>query len=94
MGETVTDKMREFYYNHKEGIFTIALFAFVVLGFVFLAFATSSDETQEKRKQQRHRNALQELQLVEFNKCEYVLWHNGYGSDMEHHGQCKGCKDE
>lgn len=28
------------------------------------------------------------LEIVKVRDCEYVLWHNGYGSDMEHYADC------
>lgn len=31
------------------------------------------------------------LSIVTVGECQYVLWHHGYGSDMEHYGACKGC---
>ena len=28
------------------------------------------------------------IEIVKVRGCEYVLWHNGYGSDMEHYEDC------
>lgn len=50
------------------------------------------EETKTRRQEIQQERALDELQIVEKGGCEWVLWHNGYGSDMEHHRQCKGCK--
>lgn len=38
--------------------------------------------------QEQQRDSINELELVKFNGCWYVLWHNSYGSDMEHHEGC------
>ena len=27
-------------------------------------------------------------EIIKIRNCEYVLWHNGYGSDMEHYEGC------
>ena len=29
-----------------------------------------------------------DINIVKVRDCEYVLWHNGYGSDMEHYADC------
>ena len=29
-----------------------------------------------------------EVQIIKVRNCEYVFWHNGYGSDMEHYEGC------
>lgn len=28
------------------------------------------------------------LEIIMVRDCEYVLWHRGYGSDMEHYAGC------
>lgn len=28
------------------------------------------------------------IEVIKVRQCEYVLWHHGYGSDMEHYGGC------
>lgn len=33
-----------------------------------------------------------DIEVVEIDSCEYVIWHNGYGSDMEHHEGCNNPK--
>lgn len=33
-------------------------------------------------------NRYAEFQIVKLRNCEYVLWHNGHGSDMEHYAGC------
>ena len=30
-----------------------------------------------------------DINIVKIRNCEYVLWHNGYGSDMEHYEGCQ-----
>ena len=30
-----------------------------------------------------------DINIVKVRNCEYVLWHNGYGSDMEHYEGCQ-----
>lgn len=32
---------------------------------------------------------LNQTQIVKIRNCEYVFWHNGYGSDMEHYEGCE-----
>lgn len=29
------------------------------------------------------------IEVIDVRGCQYVLWHNGYGSDMEHFEKCK-----
>ena len=29
-----------------------------------------------------------DINIVKVRDCEYVFWHNGYGSDMEHYADC------
>lgn len=33
----------------------------------------------------------EKLSIVKVGECQYVLWHNDYGSDMEHYGACEHC---
>lgn len=30
-----------------------------------------------------------DIEIVKVRDCEYVLWHNSYGSDMEHYEGCE-----
>lgn len=36
----------------------------------------------------------QNISIVKVGKCQYVLWYNGYGSDMEHYGACEHCENK
>jgi hypothetical protein len=29
-----------------------------------------------------------DIEIIKVRDCEYVFWHNGYGSDMEHYEGC------
>ena len=51
------------------------------------------DENEDKLDNYNETDELyvdgwKELTIVKVRNCEYVLWHNGYGSDMEHYGGC------
>jgi hypothetical protein len=35
-----------------------------------------------------------DLVIVKVRNCEYVLWHNNYGSDMEHYEGCQNKEHE
>lgn len=35
--------------------------------------------------------AADRFKVVKVEGCEYVLWINGHGSNMVHHGNCKQC---
>ena len=37
-------------------------------------------------------NADLDIEIVKVRDCEYVLWHNSYGSDMEHYEGCENPK--
>ena len=34
------------------------------------------------------------IEIIEIDGCEYLLWHNSYGSDMEHHVGCNNHKNK
>jgi hypothetical protein len=46
---------------------------------------------QQKRAKTLTAAEKNDLRIVKVGKCEYVLWYNGYGSDMEHYGACEYC---
>ena len=33
-----------------------------------------------------------EVQIIKVRNCEYIFWHNGYGSDMEHYEGCNNAE--
>ena len=43
---------------------------------------------QNSRKEEYEKNT----EIIKIRNCEYVLWHNGYGSDMEHYEGCKNAE--
>lgn len=45
----------------------------------------------EPEKQIRERYKY-DIEIVKVRECEYVLWFNGYGSDMEHYEGCENAK--
>jgi len=68
------------------------------LYFVLVAVLSScGDETKENIEQEKDNREMYisnpkwkaDLQIVKVRNCEYVLWYNGYGSDMEHYEGCK-----
>lgn len=65
-----------------------------ILFLVFLSFYQCTDK--KERTPETDSNLIstrsasyRSLEVVEIDGCQYVLWHNSYGSDMEHHGNCK-----
>jgi hypothetical protein len=50
------------------------------------------DSNYQQSRQKRLKMEIQnDLHIVKVGKCQYVLWYNGYGSDMEHYGACEHC---
>ena len=47
------------------------------------------NETQNNKELEIYISKYATIQLVKVRNCEYILWHNGYGSDMEHYEGCK-----
>ncbi len=49
-------------------------------------------EQNEKPAGERYQSATGykwDLEILKIRDCEYILWHNGYGSEMEHYEGCK-----
>jgi hypothetical protein len=69
--------------------------------YLVLVAVLSSCESEPKQKiEQSKSNAetyetkarYKDIEIVKVRDCEYVLWHNSYGSDMEHYEGCENPK--
>ncbi len=53
-------------------------------------------EQEDKPIGERYKSKLTyykwDIEIIKVRDCEYVLWHNGYGSDMEHYEGCENPK--
>ncbi len=67
----------------------------LILSALFLLLALYGCETTQNKRESYDVESTKELyetcEIVKVRNCEYVLWHNSYGSDMEHY---EGCKNE
>lgn len=61
----------------------------MLIGFVMLAFADMMEDPQQDSEVQLNNTEYGSIEVIEVRGCQYVLWHNGYGSDMEHFEGCK-----
>ena len=52
-------------------------------------FFSCKNETQNNKELELYISKYATIELLKVRNCEYVLWHNGYGSDMEHYEGCK-----
>ena len=52
-------------------------------------FFSCKNEKQNNKELELYISKYATISIVKVRNCEYVLWHNGYGSDMEHYEGCK-----
>jgi hypothetical protein len=46
------------------------------------------------KKERKKESEVDGLEIIKVRNCEYVLWFNNYGSDMEHYEGCKNKEHE
>lgn len=52
---------------------------------IIISFFGCKDRQREQSSKEFYSN---NIEVVKVRNCEYVLWHNSYGSDMEHYAGC------
>jgi len=76
---------------------TLTRYAFYTL-LVAVLFSCKNEPKQNSKELEKNSKELEtylskgkyeSIEIVKVRNCEYVLWHNGYGSDMEHYEGCK-----
>ena len=62
-----------------------------LISYILLLTLLSScrNETKQNTKEEIKEEYKGGIEIVKVRSCDYVLWHNGYGSDMEHYEGCK-----
>lgn len=70
---------------------------YFVLVAVLSSCGTEDKENIEQEKDEREMYISDpkfkaDLQILKVRNCEYVLWHNSYGSDMEHYEGCNNAE--
>tara|TARA_R110000787_G_scaffold284293_1_gene397857 strand:+ start:1510 stop:1752 length:243 start_codon:yes stop_codon:yes gene_type:complete len=58
---------------------------------VAVLFSCKNEPKQNNKELETYvsNGKYESIEIVKVRNCEYVLWHNGYGSDMEHYEGCK-----
>ena len=58
---------------------------------VAVLFSCKNEPKQNSKELETYlsKGEYESIEIVNVRNCEYVLWHNGYGSDMEHYEGCK-----
>ena len=66
---------------------TKAIICYLLLSTV--ACATKEGNTDQQVDANTSNVPYKGIVVIKVKDCEYVLWENGYGSDMEHYEGCK-----
>jgi len=69
------------------------LIACIIYLFLVVTFFSCGGEIEQEEKETpgefySSHKLIEDIQIVKVRDCEYVLWHNGYGSNMEHYAGC------
>lgn len=71
---------------------------YTLLVAVLASCGSESEQNIEQNKKptgERYKSTFNrdlDIEIVKVRDCEYVLWHNSYGSDMEHYEGCENPK--
>ena len=60
-----------------------------VLPILILTSCSNPNKETPKGEFYSTTGASESIEIVKVRDCEYVLWHKGYGSDMEHYEGCQ-----
>jgi hypothetical protein len=56
---------------------------------VAVLFSCTPETKQNRQEEFKEEKYISNTEIIKVRNCEYVLWYNGYGSDMEHYEGCK-----
>ncbi len=61
----------------------------ILLSIIILTTFGCEPEWKEQQQQRQKTYGYDDLEIVRLRDRDYVRWHNGYGSQMVHAGDCK-----
>lgn len=79
----------------KQGIYLLCIILVGVIVYCGNKLQQNINQARKNSNKERYKSNFVKkinIETIKVRNCEYVLWHNGYGSDMEHYEGCENPK--